>query len=343
MLCALCEKPIRGAKRGVPLWGGSTVRKTYVCERCWNNNLNISELIMAKKAVSKKPNKGKDADGRKWPSVQPCTKCGRSDFENDFKRRGHQGKCQGKNPPPALVKLKKVPIKAKVSPETVKALAGLPPVIMKSPNQTGEMPDGVKELDEKAAKKRTPSQVGRGSKQKGNNFENDIKKALAKWWGEPPEVVGSKDSTFQRSPGSGGTSPKNWPLDLYVPEDFPWAVECKNREGDAGLEIMERFLTSPTYPVLIWFTEAEAELATAEIRKPALLVFTRNRFPVFAAIRLPGAGVDMLIPPFNHLVFTQYPNLQLLVTKFDDLLSLSPDWWKAVYSTYDPNSYIPRR
>lgn len=333
MNCALCEKKITGSKHRIPLWEGGSVTVTHVCERCWNKHDNLSEEIMAKKKAAKKAKKGKDAKGRSWPEVKPCEKCGRTDFENDFKRRGHQGKCQGKNPPPKVEK----PAKKKGKKGRKKGTKSSKPRIKTPPPK----------VDQDTGAKRTRQQVGRMSKAKGNKFENVVKKALATWWGEPPEIVGSKDSAFQRAPGSGGTSPKNWPLDIHVPPDFPWAIECKNREGFDGMEAMERFFTSD-YSVVRWFRLGEKELHEAGIQKPLLLVFTRNQYPNFAAIRRPGCGQDMFVPPFSFMTLVHFPtdkfgyDVELMVAKLDDILRMDRQQWAAVYAANDPRSYMPK-
>lgn len=188
--------------------------------------------------------------------------------------------------------------------------------------------------------KRTPAQAGKMAKRKGSKFENDVRKILAAWWGEDAEVVGTKASAFQRSPGSGGTSPENWPLDLVTPDGFPWAVECKNREGKGGMECMERFFTGD-YPVLQWFRTAEEELVKAHIKKPLLLIFTRNKYPIFAAIRRPAIGEDQLTLAADVLHVVKFPD-EITIMKLDTLTALSPDDWDTVYQRYDRSSYWPR-
>lgn len=332
MQCALCDGRIKGTKHKVPLWGGKGIKTVHVCERCWNKHDNVSEAIMAKKKATKK--------GKK-PEIRPCVHCGRTDFKTDQARRAHQGRCPQKGQTEVkekkAAKRKKASKKAAKPPKPTKKKAakkaaskGRKKAVTKTPPPPVEPP------------KRSPRQAGRMAKAKGNKFENDVKKTLATWWGEPPEVVGSKQSAFQRAPGSGGTSPVNWPLDIHVPEGFPWAVECKNREGGDGIEAMERFFTADKYPLIEWFKTAEKEIVAAGIKKPVLLVFTRNQYPVFAAIRRPGSGVDMLTPACNFMVMLRFPDLELLVAKLDDLLSLSKEEWEHIYLTNNEHSYMPR-
>lgn len=334
MNCAMCSGKIKGTAHTTLLKCLDGVfRPVKTCTRCYNQTDNMAEALMKKQKAEK------GATGE----IRPCAKCGRKDFGTDQARRAHQGRCKGENPPPALEKPKK-PKKEASKPEP-----RLPPL----PN-VGNDPALVGaeagEPEEKGKKKRTPSQVGRGSKQKGNKFENDVKKFLARWWGEPEATVGSKASAFQRAPGSGGTSPSNWPLDLHVPEDFPWAVECKNREGAHGFAEMERFFTTEDYQVVEWFKTAEEELVAAGIKKPVLLVFTKNFFPILAAFRRPYMDHDgqTLFVQLNcpHMTLCDKPFSEIVIAPMDALLSseLGRDfsWWLNVYKAARPDSYLPR-
>lgn len=283
--CLLCG--YGGKKRGFIGWG----IERHVCNLCWDECDGDVEEAMAKKKAKEK---------RKEPEIRPCKYCERTDFDNDYARRAHQGKCP-KNP--------KNKGKEKASKKAVK-------------------------------KKRTASQVGRGSRAKGGKFENVVKKELARWWGENPKTP-PKDSAFQRAPGSGGQSPKNWPLDIHVPLMFPWAVECKNREGSVGLEAAERFLTGK-YPVVSWFLEAEKELRKAKILRPLLLVFTRNHFPIFAALRRPGRKGEgkHWTPTFEHMTLCGGGFGELIMCRFERLLNAHiPKAWTSLYAWADKDTF----
>jgi hypothetical protein len=338
---------------GYSIWDGKRI-----CDACYIKEQGKLEEAMAKKKVENK-GKGKDALGRKMAKIQPCAKCGRVDFNTDQARRAHQGKCPGKNPPPVLVKPKSVPIKAKINPETVKMLAGPPPGVegkkVTIPDLTEDhTAEGLEQLKEagkkigeeaaKKAEKRTASQIGRSSKQKGSKFENEVKKELALWYGEDPKVVGSKTSKFQRAPGSGGMSPTNWPLDLFVPTDFPWAVECKNREGDAGFNQMERFFTGDKYPIVEWFKIAEEELVAAKVERPLLLVFKKNGSPIMVALRRPmmASGENAMFGA-KHMTMCGAPFGEIVVMELDGLETWQLDTWKSAYALADKASYMPRK
>ena len=339
MNCAMCSSKIKGTAHTTLLKHlDGTFKPVKTCTRCYNQTDNMAEALMKKQKADKK--------AEKKGEVRPCAKCGRKDFGTDQARRAHQGRCLGTNPPPALEKPKAKPKKEAPKPPGPR-LPPLPDLGDVAPEAT----DATVEVPEEGKKKRTPSQVGRGSKQKGNKFENDVKKFLATWWGEPEATVGSKASAFQRAPGSGGMSPTNWPLDLHVPEDFPWAVECKNREGTThGFAEMERFFTSENYQVVSWFKTAEEELVAAGIKKPLLLVFTKNFFPILAAFRRPymDQGDQTLFVQLDcpHLTLCDRPFGEIVIAPMDALLSAEFgrdfSWWMNVYKLSRPDSWLPR-
>jgi hypothetical protein len=277
-----------------------------ICDVCWDSHDgDVGEALMAKKKIE----------------IRPCKWCKTVDpeWKTDQARRAHQGRCP-KNPsrPPPLKKPKKKKKKKK----------------RKATKKKQPRPPKVKDPKHVAA--------GKKSKRKGGRFENEVKKQLAAWYGEDPKVTGTKESKFQRTPGSGGQS-EDWPLDLIVPADFPWAVECKNREGDGGLEAMERHLTS-NYPVVKWFREAEEELVNVGVNiAPLLLVITRNRFPTFAVLRRPSKNGTHYMFPCNHITLCGKPWGELVVLKLDDLLCENLGTWTHIYQYSDPNTFMPRR
>ena len=291
--CYLCE--YYGSRREfITKWLNNN--EHIICGVCWDTIQDIDGAVMAKRAKAKAK---QPKVARKSPVTKPCAKCGRNDFENDYARRGHQGKCTAD-------------------------------------------PEEAAEVDQDKPKK-TRAQVGRGSRNKGNSYENHIKKILAKWYGEPEQIIGTKASLFQRTPGSGGASPTNWPLDLHVPKNFPWAVECKNREAH-GMESMERFLTADKYPVIQWFKEAEEELTKVGIQKPLLLVFTRNNFPDFVAFRRPVSnnGLHLSIT-VKHMTICDRPFGELIVMTLDNMTIPTLGYWVDAYKASSPQSVMPRR
>jgi hypothetical protein len=250
----------------------------------------------------------------KLQKMDPCPHCGQTEFTGGRGRGGHIAQCQKKGPKAAKKKA------------------------------------GKKRVGKK---KRTRKAVGKASRSKGGRYENAIKKVLARWHGEPDDVVGTKNSAFQKTPGSGGVSPVNWPLDIYVPADFPWAVECKNRETtNDGMEAMERFLNKGEYQVVAWFREAEEELVAAAIRRPLLLVFTRNNYPDFAAFRRPLAYKDntrtarvFWSVPWDHMTLCSKRAGEIVVCHLDWMTTMGTPTWRQLYGNPSviPESYLPRK
>lgn len=301
-----------------------------VCDPCWDvRDGDVKEEILAKvrkkRATRKKATKKKATKKKavKKSAIQPCKWCGRVDFKNDHARRGHQGKCS-KNPskPPPL---NRPAAKKRQAKKEARAKTTTPPP-----------PSGDK-------KEKDPKRVAAGKKarRKGGKFELYTKKYLALWYGEDSAVTCTKESQFIRTPGSGGQSDE-WPLDLIVPKDFPWAVECKNVELPGGMEAMERFFTVEDYALPSWFKTAEEELVNANVAKPLLLVCTRNQFPAFAVLRRPSKGDIHYMFPFKHMTLCDLPFGELVVALLDDLLGFGLDHWNGAYQWSDAESYAPR-
>lgn len=110
-------------------------------------------------------------------------------------------------------------------------------------------------------------------KKKGDSFERAIAKKLGEWWGDK----------FQRTPASGGL---HWKKDnrvygdIVTPEgsDFPFVVECKNRESwnmDA--------LFKGSKEVEKWWVQVTKDAKDTGL-KP-MLIFTRNNQPDYVALK----------------------------------------------------------
>jgi len=109
-------------------------------------------------------------------------------------------------------------------------------------------------------------------RKKGQAAERKLAKLFADWWG----------SDFARTPLSGGFATakfrEDWNAcgDLVTPDStFPFCVESKKVEGWK----LEQLLTSDKTLIHQWWKQTVEE--TPEGKKP-LLVFTRNRAPLFA-------------------------------------------------------------
>ena len=107
------------------------------------------------------------------------------------------------------------------------------------------------------------------SKGKGNEYESKIGKILGEWWWGDP---------FPRSHGSGSSATMSkgdvvHAGDLYVPPSFPWCVECKFQNGWS----FDGLMKGNKELIISWWIKAVAD--AQKCGRPALLVFTKNRFP----------------------------------------------------------------
>lgn len=112
------------------------------------------------------------------------------------------------------------------------------------------------------------------SKQKGSNFERLVSKQLSAWYGED----------FHRTPGSGNLH--SWGSDVRVRSDivpppdstFPFSVECKKHEGwnlDQIVNSKGDFFN--------WWAQCSRD--ADEVKKIPLLLFSKNRSPLYFAMR----------------------------------------------------------
>lgn len=155
--------------------------------------------------------------------------------------------------------------------------------------------------------------MGINGRLKGNAQERKVAKAFSKWWG----------TEFTRTPMSGGFATKtfreDWNAvgDLVTPDTtFPFCVESKKVEGWH----LEQLLTSPS---CLWYSWWKQTLDETPDTKWPLLVFTRNRQPLFYAIkREHNRGIPGVILTL-HLDDTLID-----IGLASDLFSTPPDLWK---------------
>jgi len=113
-----------------------------------------------------------------------------------------------------------------------------------------------------------------GSRAKGNKFEVDLAKAFSEWWGE--------EKSFRRTPLSGAWD-KRAGGDLVTPPEFQFTVEAKHTESwefyPLFLEpkVREGKRLEPCELEVHW---RQALRETTKGKRP-LLVFTKNRWPIF--------------------------------------------------------------
>ncbi len=111
----------------------------------------------------------------------------------------------------------------------------------------------------------TRSDIGRRSRNKGAAFERIAARELAAWWGSGP-------GSFRRTPLSGGWDRTRAAGDLLVPDDFPWAIECKSTKTWS----VEQLLTGRGALLDYWRQACEAAAYSAPPRLPVLLLCRRG-------------------------------------------------------------------
>lgn len=130
-------------------------------------------------------------------------------------------------------------------------------------------PADVIGVPEDIGAKKSRSASGKKAKRKGSRFELQVRDTMSEWW----------SAKFYRTPGSGGSvlaTDFNMAGDLCTPdESFPFHVECKNQEAFGKFYT---FLSSEKAAVWKWWEQAET---TAKKDQVPLLIFTKNRMPVF--------------------------------------------------------------
>ena len=176
---------------------------------------------------------------------------------------------------------------------------------------------------------------------KGKNYERKIGKRLCAWWGIPWDNPGK---LFHPTPMSGGfVRPRSaddllqearvaglefpeWGGDIIVPQDFPFSVECKNRQGWEFRDLIHgrRFRGNSTQdrdslPVE-WMDQAER----ARAGRHPMLVFTRRQWEDYVLLPLEAVGfIEERVGKVRDLArFAPYGNRLYIL---DQILELDPD------------------
>lgn len=168
--------------------------------------------------------------------------------------------------------------------------------------------------------------VGKGSRDKGSNYERKTAKALSAWWG----------AEFHRTPGSGSLhwqSENNVAGDIVVAytAGFPFVVECKHQEGGWTLESV--FLNR--HNVKTWWQQVVVD--SRRVGRIPLLMFTRNRAEDF--VMLPYAE-DL----HTDLVLNKQPVMRTTVTYTEEMTNTSETFdvmitTLAGFTTFKPLYY----
>ncbi len=140
-------------------------------------------------------------------------------------------------------------------------------------------------------KKRTNSQKGKMSRTKGNSFERDIASLFTEKFG----------GEFKRTPLSGGWSKKHKEClgDIICPEEFPFIIECKNRET---VNLSNIILDEGNSWFLEWWEGLKA--MAKSVGKEPLLIMKRNRMSPVCIMDLSKFEdvVGLYNPSFNFFI-----------------------------------------
>lgn len=134
---------------------------------------------------------------------------------------------------------------------------------------------------------RTRSQVGRGSKTKGQAYERHLCRKLNQWAGLDIEAaIAAQEGRdlpelFRRTPLSGGFDRSRFPGDLIAPRWFRPVVEAKNRKAWTWATTIRG-----DGPVWQWWEQAQEQAAG----RPPWLIFTNLREPDYMAMSKAEAG-----------------------------------------------------
>ncbi len=161
------------------------------------------------------------------------------------------------------------------------------------------------------------------SRAKGKNYERKVGKKLAAWWDIPWDNPGK---LFHPTPLSGGWDRERAAGDILAPADFPFSVECKNRQGWEFRDLIHgrRFQGNSTDErkslPLEWMDQAER----ARAGKHPMLVLTRRQWEDYVLLTLEAVGfIEERVGRVRELA-RFYPYGLRLYT-LDQLLELDPD------------------
>lgn len=116
----------------------------------------------------------------------------------------------------------------------------------------------------------------KNSKAKGNNFERQVAKRLSKLLGKE----------FTRVPCSGGLRWNNQEGifgDIVTPEEFPFIIECKNRENWSFDQLMKKECKEFDKWCEQVVNDCTRYYELFKVEKEPLIIFTKNRLPIFVA------------------------------------------------------------
>ena len=157
---------------------------------------------------------------------------------------------------------------------------------------------------------------------KGNAFENAICFALSRWLAskQTPKRAKVYDLPFRRRSTSIMPMVGHWDGQgdiLHKPGiESPFCIECKKQEGWE----LDGMLYADKWPVWKWWEQCRRQ--AAKVRLSPLLIFNRNRRPIYAML----LGVDALCleprPKHGPVLVVERPGSlgTVMVLRLDDLV-----------------------
>ena len=168
---------------------------------------------------------------------------------------------------------------------------------------------------------------GRGSKNKGSNYERTVAKKFTDWW-----IPAGSKAEFHRVPASGALQ---WADDHRVAGDiiapdgynFPFVIECKKHEGWS----IDHVMLDIGEPKNWW---AQVVTDARRVKRAPMLVFSRNRAKDFVMVPHDEWLYKRLGSISNGTMRTtvsiknirgELQNFDVIVTTLDDIAQVLPD------------------
>jgi hypothetical protein len=170
--------------------------------------------------------------------------------------------------------------------------------------------------------KKTQSQIGRMSRSKGADYENQIAKILSLWW-----TKGRDNKSFRRTPMSGGWDHRHAAGDLIAPDpNFPVHIEIRKRETFELGQLLKGG------DIMTWLREGESKCPAGQ---DLWYIMSRNRDKDYLFMR-PGTyasvtyGADRM--PDHALPLHIGGSCDWIVTLLSEFLdSVTPDNFRQAF------------
>tara|TARA_R100000664_G_scaffold794_2_gene2334 strand:+ start:535 stop:1035 length:501 start_codon:yes stop_codon:yes gene_type:complete len=147
---------------------------------------------------------------------------------------------------------------------------------------------------------------GRGSRNKGANFERQVARLLRKWLGDDWEV---KRNPTDRQNGKAGAGE----FEIVGPYTFPFAIECKAHES---FDYSQLFRVPATGPFSGFWEQASKQAQSAD--KMPMLILKKNNGPVLCAME--PTAIKLIVPRPERMSFMSLERPRCIVFPLSVLL-----------------------